>query len=58
MEKYGIGTDASMAVHINNICERRYVSVQEKRRYMVPTNLGIVLIHGYQKIDSELALPT
>ncbi len=58
MEKLGIGTDASMAVHISNICERRYVSVQGNRRFMVPSNLGIVLIHGYQKIDAELALPS
>ena len=57
MEKLGIGTDASMAVHINNICQRRYVQVQGQRM-LVPTNLGIVLIHGLHAIDPLLALPT
>eukprot|EP01135_Chromosphaera_perkinsii_P011275 Nk52_evm56s2367 gene=Nk52_evmTU56s2367 len=57
MEKHGIGTDASISVHINNICERNFVQLQSGRK-MVPTNLGVVLIHGYQKIDPDLALPT
>merc|ERR1719158_266733 len=58
MEKNGIGTDASMATHIGNICDpvRNYVNPTEGR-LLVPTKLGISLVHGYQLIDNELVIP-
>jgi len=47
MEKNGIGTDASMAIHIGNICERNYVKLDNKSRILTPTKLGNALIKGY-----------
>ena len=56
MEKNGIGTDASIPTHIENIQKRFYVTLESGRR-LIPSKLGLVLAQGYHLIDSSLVLP-
>ncbi|CAL5988892.1 DNA_topoisomerase [Hexamita inflata] len=56
MEKNQIGTDASMATHIQNICDRNYVTLGQNRT-LLPTELGVQLINGLKIIDKELVSP-
>jgi len=58
MEHHGIGTDASIPTHIESICaEKRNFCNVSSGRTLVPTQLGVTLIHGYHKIDPEIVLP-
>ena len=56
MEKNGIGTDASIATHIENVLKRNYCELIPGRK-MMPSRLGLVLAQGYYLIDSSLVLP-
>ena len=53
MEKNGIGTDASIPTHIENILKRKYSELAAGRK-LVPTQLGLVLAQGYHQIDLRL----
>lgn len=56
MERHKIGTDASIPSHINNVIERKYCTLG-RNRTLVPSTLGVVLVHGYRRIDAELCKP-
>ncbi|BFU20126.1 DNA topoisomerase domain containing protein [Entamoeba histolytica HM-1:IMSS-B] len=55
MDKNGIGTDATIAQHIQKIQEREYVIV--KQGSFIPTNLGLALVEGYDSMGFEFSRP-
>src|SRR5690606_8382517 len=56
MDKFGIGTDATMAEHIHKIQERNYCFLNNQRRFE-PKPLGIGLCNGYDNMGLNLAKP-
>lgn len=57
MERNGIGTDASISSHIENICKRSYVVVEKSSRRLRPTALGVAVCRGFLRVDAALVLP-
>ncbi|KAI0049973.1 prokaryotic type I DNA topoisomerase [Auriscalpium vulgare] len=58
MDKNGIGTDATIAQHIETIIDRGYVlaRMEGATKYLVPSTLGIGLIDGYNEIGFDRSL--
>ncbi|CAG8656060.1 42832_t:CDS:10 [Gigaspora margarita] len=61
MDQNGIGTDATIHVHIAKIIEREYARKDNRngKTYILPSNLGIALVEGYDTIgfDKSLSKP-
>ena len=62
MDANGIGTDATMAEHIEKIKERAYVATQPRGggrsavQEFIPTKLGVAVIEGYDNIGLEVSV--
>ena len=58
MDKNGIGTDATIAQHIDMIINREYVipRMEGSVKYLVPSTFGIGLVKGYNDIEFERSL--
>jgi DNA topoisomerase-3 len=56
MERHGIGTDATMATHIETILERNYARKLPPDRFE-PTALGVALVMGFEKAGLDLHKP-
>ncbi|KAJ7594504.1 DNA topoisomerase [Mycena floridula] len=55
MDKNGIGTDATIAQHIQTVVDRDYVveTMEGNTKYLAPSTLGIGLIEGYDQLGLE-----
>ena len=55
MDRHGIGTDATIAQHIDTIQKRKYVTCAQ--RTFIPTPLGLGLVEGYEEMGLSLGSP-
>lgn len=57
MDRHHIGTDASLATHIETIQQRAYVEVEAGTRGLRATPLGAAYIRALKAVDEELCAP-
>ncbi|KIM69269.1 hypothetical protein SCLCIDRAFT_1177215 [Scleroderma citrinum Foug A] len=58
MDKNGIGTDATIAQHIQTVIDREYVieRMDGATKHLLPSTLGIGLVEGYNEIGFDRSL--
>ncbi|OZC06314.1 DNA topoisomerase [Onchocerca flexuosa] len=56
MDKYGIGTDATHAEHIETIKTRQYAALNNDGRF-VPGYIGLALVDGYDRMGYAMSKP-
>lgn len=58
MDKNGIGTDATIAQHIQTIIDREYVieRMDGTTKHLLPSTLGMGLVEGYNEIGYDRSL--
>mmetsp|Transcript_20457 Transcript_20457/g.30371 ORF Transcript_20457/g.30371 Transcript_20457/m.30371 type:complete len:969 (-) Transcript_20457:950-3856(-) len=56
MDRNGIGTDATIASHIQTIQDRNYATKNANQEFS-PTKLGIALVEGYNSMGYQLNKP-
>ncbi|KZC11859.1 PREDICTED: DNA topoisomerase 3-alpha [Dufourea novaeangliae] len=56
MDKFGIGTDATHADHIDTIKARQYVGLMDGK-HLMPGKLGIGLVLGYDSMGFQMSKP-
>jgi len=56
MDKYGIGTDATIAEHIKTIQTRNYVVKNSQGRF-APQPMGLALVESFEHCEAYLARP-
>lgn len=56
MDKYGIGTDATHAEHIETIKTRQYATLNNDGRF-VPGYIGLALVDGYDHMGYAMSKP-
>ncbi|KAK6102024.1 DNA topoisomerase family protein [Brugia pahangi] len=56
MDKYGIGTDATHAEHIETIKTRQYAALNNDGRF-IPGYIGLALVDGYDQMGYAMSKP-